>query len=51
MTNSYWCKTSYPWRDGTTLGYTFRAAREDVAARGARIDAEARKFLAGLMPP
>jgi hypothetical protein len=48
--NGYWCTTSYPWRDGANLGYTFRSRRDDVAARGQRIDAETRKFLAGLMP-
>jgi hypothetical protein len=44
----YWCKTSYPWSDGASLNYTFRSGRDDVAARGRRIDVEARKFLSGL---
>lgn len=43
----YWCKTSYPWSDGTILNYVFRSPRGDVAARGGRIDVETRKFLSG----
>lgn len=43
----YWCGAFYPWRDGAHLGYTFQSAREEIAARGSRIDAETRKFLAG----
>jgi len=49
-TSSGLCTTFYPWRDGANLGYTFPSGKDDVAARGARIDAETRKFLAGLMP-
>jgi hypothetical protein len=44
----YWCKTSYPWSDGASLNYAFRSTRDDVAARGGRIDVETRKFLLGL---
>ena len=42
-----WCRTSYPWRDGANLGYTFQSGRDEVAARGVRIDAETRRFLSG----
>jgi hypothetical protein len=45
--NGYWCKTSYPWHDGANLNFSFRSGREDVAARGSRVDAETRKFLSG----
>jgi hypothetical protein len=45
-----WCQTSYPWRDGANLGYAFRSARDEIAARGTRIDSQARRFLAGFMP-
>jgi hypothetical protein len=47
--SGYWCTTSYPWRDGANLGYAFRSGQDDAAARGARIDAETRKFLAALI--
>ena len=47
----YWCKTSYPWRDGASLNYSFRSRRDDVAARGSRLDAETRKFLSGFKVP
>lgn len=43
----YWCGAFYPWRDGAHLGYTFQSAREEIVARGSRIDAQTRKFLAG----
>lgn len=46
--DGYWCKTSYAWSDGAFLQYEFRSGRLDVAARGGRVDAEARKFLLGL---
>ena len=46
-TNGYWCKTSYPWRDGASLNFSFQSERRDVAATGTRIDAETRKFLSG----
>ena len=46
--DGYWCKTSYAWNDGAFLQYEFRSGRLDVAARGGRVDAEARKFLSGL---
>jgi hypothetical protein len=45
--SGYWCKASYPWRNGATLDYSFHAGRDDTAARGVRIDVEARKFLSG----
>jgi len=48
--NDRWCTTSYPWKDGANLNYTFRASRDDVAEKGKRIDAEARKFLSGFQP-
>ncbi len=42
------CKASYPWKDGANLSYSFWAAdRYEVAEKGKRIDAEARKFLSG----
>jgi hypothetical protein len=46
--DGYWCKTAYAWSDGAVLQYEFRSGRLDVAARGGRVDAEARKFVAGL---
>jgi hypothetical protein len=46
----YWCSTFYAWRDGANLGYTFESPREEIAARGSRIDAETRQFLAGFRP-
>jgi hypothetical protein len=46
--DGYWCKTAYAWSDGVFLQYEFRSGRLDVAARGSRVDAEARKFLSGL---
>jgi hypothetical protein len=46
--DGYWCKASYAWNDGAFLQYEFRSGRLDVAARGGRVDAEARKFLSGL---
>jgi hypothetical protein len=48
--SGYWCKSFYAWRDGVTLGYSFQSARENVAARGSRIDNETRKFLSGFQP-
>jgi hypothetical protein len=44
----YWCSTFYPWHDGAHLGYTFQSPRNEIAARGSRIDAETHKFLSGL---
>jgi hypothetical protein len=46
--DGYWCKASYAWSDGAFLQYEFRSGRLDVAARGGRVDAEARKFISGL---
>jgi len=46
--SGYWCRAFYPWRNGAHLGYTFRSPREEIAARGSRIDAETHKFLSGL---
>jgi hypothetical protein len=48
--NEYWCTASYLWRNGAILSYTFRSGRDDVIARGQRIDDETRKFLGGLTP-
>ncbi|SDN25856.1 hypothetical protein [Afipia sp. GAS231] len=45
--NERWCKTSYPWKDGANLNYTFRVGYDDAAEKGKRIDAETRKFIAG----
>jgi hypothetical protein len=45
--DSRWCETSYPWKDGANLHYSFRAGRDDVAEKGGRIDVETRKFLSG----
>lgn len=45
--SGYWCKAGYPWVEGATLNYTFRSARNDIVARGSRIDVEVRKFLSG----
>jgi len=45
--SGYWCKAGYPWVDGATLNYTFRSERNDIVARGSRIDVEVRKFLSG----
>jgi hypothetical protein len=49
--NGYGCRASYPWSDGAILSYSFRSGRDDVAARGSRIDAETRKFLSGFKAP
>jgi hypothetical protein len=46
----YWCGAFYPWHDGAYIGYTFQSPREEIAARGSRIDAETHKFLSGLEP-
>lgn len=46
--SDYWCQASYSWRDGANLEYSFRSGRDEVAAKGARIDVETRKFLVGL---
>ena len=46
--NGHWCRTSYPWRDGANLQYSFQAGHDDVAETGKRIDIETRKFLSGL---
>jgi hypothetical protein len=43
----YWCKTSYPWSEGASLYYSFQSGRDEIAARGSRIDVETRKFLSG----
>jgi hypothetical protein len=50
MGDGDWCETFYPWQGGANLGYRFRAKSNEIAARGARIDAETRKFLSGLQP-
>jgi hypothetical protein len=44
--SGHWCKTSYPWKDGANLSYSFQAGRDDVAEKGKRIDVETRTFLA-----
>jgi hypothetical protein len=46
--DGYWCKAAYAWSDGAFLQYDFRSNRNDAAAKGTRVDAEARKFLSGL---
>ncbi|MBB4368661.1 hypothetical protein GGD63_001440 [Bradyrhizobium sp. cir1] len=50
ISTDYWCGAFYPWRDGAHLGYTFQSPREEIAARGGRIDAETRKLLSGFEP-
>lgn len=46
--DGYWCKTAYAWSEGVFIQYEFRSGRPDVAAKGSRVDAEVRKYLAGL---
>jgi hypothetical protein len=41
---THWCTTSYPWSNGTHLHYAFRT-REDIAAKGKRVDETTRAFL------
>ncbi|MGL9616571.1 hypothetical protein QRQ56_01095 [Bradyrhizobium sp. U531] len=50
INTGYWCGAFYSWRGGTHLGYTFQSSREEIAARGSRIDAETHKFLSGFEP-
>jgi len=46
--DGYWCKTAYAWSDGVVVQYDFQSGRLDAAAKGSRVDAEARKYLSSL---
>jgi hypothetical protein len=44
----YFCRTSYPWRDGAHINYAFRSGARDVEEKGLRVDAKLKEFLARL---
>lgn len=48
---SYWCSAAYPWTNGTHLHYVFRSPLDQIAARGQRVDAALREFLAQFRIP
>jgi hypothetical protein len=44
----YWCKTSYPWQNGTYINYVFRSGVRDIEEKGLRIDARLHEVLGSL---
>ena len=46
--SGYWCRTSYLWQNGAHINYVFRSSLAQVEAKGLRVDAKLREFLAPL---
>jgi hypothetical protein len=48
---AYFCQASYPWTDDVLLNFEFHATREDVIAKGERVDTATRALFSRLLRP